>query len=143
MRCFRPGDEVIYVPRHARGNRDHEDCAHGVVAHVGSKYILVRFGNRSTSYSCSPEDLVHAARQDEPSDWQLLARAIVWVALLFVTAALLRGIVAVGAPITLQILAAGLAIAAAIAGVARLWSITGEARRRLRESQAARERGEP
>ena len=31
---FKKGDRVIYIPHHAKGDKNHPDCQHGVVKHT-------------------------------------------------------------------------------------------------------------
>lgn len=64
---FREFDRVIYVPRHAQGDRTHKDCEHGVVSRRGVDNIFVKFDKQikllgfeeACAQSCCPEDLVH------------------------------------------------------------------------------------
>lgn len=56
---YAPGDRVRYVPYHAHGDVTHRDCEDGIVSsinHVGT--IFVRFGQRTTSQGCLPDQLV-------------------------------------------------------------------------------------
>lgn len=63
---FNPGDRVIYIPGHARGDRTHKDCEWGTVSSIGrANNVFVRFDNQvskfgwdgTTSQSCRVEDL--------------------------------------------------------------------------------------
>ena len=59
MSHFQPGDRVLYVPGHARGDPKHPDCQRGTVSSVGTHYVFVRF-NTTAIYgqACDPQDLV-------------------------------------------------------------------------------------
>lgn len=62
---FDVGDEVIYIPNHAHGDRTHEDCEWGRVTSKNEHYIFVLFNNFAarfgkfggTSQACKPENL--------------------------------------------------------------------------------------
>jgi hypothetical protein len=67
MKQFKEGDTIVYIPMHAKGNRNYPDCEHGFVTHV-SKIIgtvYCKFYNRdgtlrtkANSEGCNPDDLV-------------------------------------------------------------------------------------
>lgn len=62
---FKPGDEVIYIPGHAHGDRAHSDSRWGRVSSVNNHCVFVRFNETvaklgwegTTSQGCNPEDL--------------------------------------------------------------------------------------
>ena len=59
---FEIGDRVIYIPRHAGGNRFHPDCEHGEITSMGSgEIIFVRFGNDTNSEGCLAHQLMKEA----------------------------------------------------------------------------------
>lgn len=55
---FAPGDRVRYVPHHALGDRDHEDCEDGTVSSQNGAHVFVRFGSGDTAQACDPDALV-------------------------------------------------------------------------------------
>lgn len=55
---FAPGDLVRYVPHHALGDRDHEDCEDGTVSSQNGANVFVHFGVGETAQACDPESLV-------------------------------------------------------------------------------------
>lgn len=63
---FKPQQRVIYIPRHANGDRTHKDCERGRVSSVNSHYVFVRFNRHvaefgwdgATSMACRREDLI-------------------------------------------------------------------------------------
>lgn len=63
------GMHVVYVPKHANGNRQHPDCEYGVVeskndTHV---YVFVKFKSwHNYGQACRPEDLI-SAHLERPS----------------------------------------------------------------------------
>lgn len=65
LKDFNPGDEVIYVPYHAEGNRKHTDCEWGRVSSVNDHYVFVRFNKTvaklgwegTTSQGCKVDQL--------------------------------------------------------------------------------------
>lgn len=62
---FEPGDEVLYIPEHAKGDREHPDCRWGRVSSSNSSFIFVKFNEQvknlgwegTTSQGCLPEQL--------------------------------------------------------------------------------------
>ena len=59
---FKPGEEVLYVPYHAEGNREHKDCERGWVSSINDFYVFVRFvrdaENRGFgSHACKDDQL--------------------------------------------------------------------------------------
>ena len=42
---FNKGDRVIYVPKHANGNRNHKDCEHGIVYSLTEEFVFVKYDN--------------------------------------------------------------------------------------------------
>lgn len=55
-RDFKPGMRVIYVPRHADGDKHHRDCERGVVSSIGERYVFVIYDQ--IPKATSPNDLV-------------------------------------------------------------------------------------
>lgn len=39
------GAEVVYVPRHAHGDRNHKDCEHGVISSWNDGGVFVKYPN--------------------------------------------------------------------------------------------------
>lgn len=65
--AFKPGMQVLYIPRHANGDPRHPDCEHGIVTSVNQTYVFVRYwrmngsmGPELSSYPAAtdPKDLV-------------------------------------------------------------------------------------
>ena len=58
---FNSGDKVLYIPNHANGDPEHEDCERGIVScssPLGN--VFVNFDdqpNNSSSKGCYPENL--------------------------------------------------------------------------------------
>ncbi len=53
------GDSVKYIPRHAKGDEDHEDCEVGIVSSINSYgTIFVKYGEEYTAKSTRIEALV-------------------------------------------------------------------------------------
>lgn len=55
---FQPGENVLYVPLHAKGDTSHKDCERGVVVLTNELYVFVRYGDRTGSQATTPKDLV-------------------------------------------------------------------------------------
>lgn len=57
---FHAGDRVIYVPNHAKGDTNHDDCEYGVVSSSNSRYVFVIFNDEinRASKACEPRNLV-------------------------------------------------------------------------------------
>lgn len=51
------GSKVTYIPLHANGNAQHEDCEGGVISSWNDKFIFVNYGT-GHSQATRPEDLV-------------------------------------------------------------------------------------
>lgn len=58
MKTYEKEQLVTYVPTHANGNINHEDCERGRVTSQNAHYVFVRFGTDTHSKACRPEDLV-------------------------------------------------------------------------------------
>lgn len=54
---FRPGDKVLYLPTHARGDEGHEDCERGVVTSTNTQLVFVRYKDRVQSQGTYPASL--------------------------------------------------------------------------------------
>ena len=58
-------DRVRYVPNHANGDANHEDCEDGTISSIGSMFVFVKFDKQvsklgwhgATSQSVNPDDL--------------------------------------------------------------------------------------
>jgi len=57
---FKVGDKVIYVPRHAKGDKSHTDCEYGEITSMNDLYYFVRYGKRIHSQATDKGDLIHA-----------------------------------------------------------------------------------
>ncbi len=59
---FTEGESVLYSPGHARGDRTHEDCEHGIVSSQNGVNVFVQYYRNGilqhTAQSTSPEDLL-------------------------------------------------------------------------------------
>ena len=55
---FTKGQRVLYVPYHAHGNQEHEDCERGIVTSTNSEFVFVRYTGRSGSQATQPDQLV-------------------------------------------------------------------------------------
>jgi len=59
---FKPGDRVIYIPRHAHGDSHHPDAEQGVVTSIGTDegqgVVFVRFKG-THGIACAPDSLWH------------------------------------------------------------------------------------
>ena len=55
------GDRVIYVPTHAEGNINHEDCEYGIIKSWNNKFIFVNYVRNGipqmTAQATDPRDL--------------------------------------------------------------------------------------
>ena len=40
---FKKGDRVVYIPLHAKGDRNHKDCEHGIVSSITNKFVFVKY----------------------------------------------------------------------------------------------------
>lgn len=65
VESFNIGDEVVYIPNHAHGDRTHKDCKWGRVSSKNDRFVFVRFNedvatfgwDGATSQACKPENL--------------------------------------------------------------------------------------
>lgn len=55
---FKVGDEVTYIPRHAKNDENHPDRELGRVTSINDEFVFVRYGNKTGSQATSPNDLV-------------------------------------------------------------------------------------
>lgn len=65
---FKKGDQVLYIPRHAKGDKNHPDCEKGIVSSTNYKFVFVKYDNAMcimttgdepyTSKATNPEDLI-------------------------------------------------------------------------------------
>ena len=54
------GEEVIYVPSHANGDVQHQDCERGEITSFNGVHVFVRYGDDDTSKATRYDDLVWA-----------------------------------------------------------------------------------
>ena len=52
------GMRVLFIPRHARGNRQHRDCVRGVVTGKTDTWVFVRYDTDRHSNATAPAYLV-------------------------------------------------------------------------------------
>ena len=56
------GMDVLYIPRHAKGNKKHKDCEHGLVSSINEVTVFVRYYSngelQGTGKSTDPETLI-------------------------------------------------------------------------------------
>lgn len=55
---FKEGMKVAYVPYHAKGDTNHEDCEMGIVTYSNEEVVFVKFGTGSVSQACYADTLV-------------------------------------------------------------------------------------
>jgi len=57
---FYSGMKVIYIPEHAKGDKNHPDCERGTVTAWNEKFVFVKFARNTTGLgkACRPENLV-------------------------------------------------------------------------------------
>ncbi len=41
------GDQIVYIPNHARNNRNHPDCEYGFVTSIGTKIAFCRYWSKA------------------------------------------------------------------------------------------------
>jgi len=71
---FRPGQIVVYVPGHAKGDKNHPDCETGIVSSLNDTNVFVKFNSNvsvlgwdgATAQPCYPDSLVIVDRQGTP-----------------------------------------------------------------------------
>ncbi len=51
------GRFVIYIPGHAKGDRNHKDCERGFITSFNDHSVFVRYGLGSTSAGTGRQDL--------------------------------------------------------------------------------------
>jgi len=77
MTEFMRGDQIIYIPTHAKGDPDHADCEHGFVNSVTTKGVFCRYfwkdkigilRTRRNSERSSPSDLIHSTSSLIPQE---------------------------------------------------------------------------
>lgn len=49
--AFKRGDQVIYIPTHAHGDKEHKDCEYGFVTSSNEKFVFVRYWRRDDPYT--------------------------------------------------------------------------------------------
>jgi hypothetical protein len=59
---FQDGDRVLYIPGHAQGDPNHEDCEMGHVTRSTDKFVFVRFGPNRYPQACDAANLVKLPR---------------------------------------------------------------------------------
>ena len=66
MNDFYRGQQIVYIPNHANGDKGHPDCERGFVTSANEQTVFCRFWhrsdpgilrNRSNSESCRVEDV--------------------------------------------------------------------------------------
>jgi hypothetical protein len=62
------GMPVLYIPRHAQGERTHPDCQQGIVTGKNATHVFVRYGTDRHSNATVPALLVPDAT-DTPGPW--------------------------------------------------------------------------
>lgn len=70
MSDFQHGDRVVYIPGHAKGDRNHPDCERGTVSSANEHAVFVKFDAQlekfgwegTTSQGCNRQDLALIAR---------------------------------------------------------------------------------
>ena len=77
---FKPGDLIRYIPGHAGGDIEHQDCEDGICTSINSTVVFCRFvfnnGNGGNKYAgkwrtianseaCNPDDLVVIVAREE------------------------------------------------------------------------------
>ena len=65
MEKFKPGQQVIYIPNHVAGEREHPDCEQGIVSTVetnedGTQKVWVRYSTGTTGALTPTKNLVPA-----------------------------------------------------------------------------------
>jgi len=63
---FSKGDKVRYVPRHASGDVNHEDCQNGVVSSTNDEWVFVKYDNLDCVMITGDEP--YTAQATDPSD---------------------------------------------------------------------------
>lgn len=71
------GMRVLYLPRHAQGNKNHPDCEEGTVSSINDRFVFVRFDKQvmrfgwsgATSQACVPSDLLHTFVVVDPESY--------------------------------------------------------------------------
>lgn len=56
---FKVGQAVRYVPVHAHGDANHENCENGIVTSINDEYVFVLYNlEGSTSQATNPDNLI-------------------------------------------------------------------------------------
>ena len=59
---FKPGQWVLYIPDHATGDPDHEDCENGIVTDITELFVFVKYISRgelqATAKATHPKNLM-------------------------------------------------------------------------------------
>jgi hypothetical protein len=67
VNSFREGDLVRYIPGHAHGDVEHDDCENGVVTSTRDDIVFVRYGEKVSSQATSASDLRLITRAGLPT----------------------------------------------------------------------------
>lgn len=67
---FSHGDYVLYIPTHARGDRNHKDCERGVVSSVNREHVFVKYDNAMCTMTTGDEP--YTAQATDPDDLVML-----------------------------------------------------------------------
>ena len=62
---FKHGMRVLYVPNHADGNVDHQDCERGVVSSVNEDFVFVKYDCLACTMITGDEPYTSQATQPE------------------------------------------------------------------------------
>jgi len=57
MKTYTKGTPVLYIPNHAKGNRDHVDVERGYVTSTNASYIFACFDSSGRGQACSPHNI--------------------------------------------------------------------------------------
>lgn len=73
---FHPGEEVKYVPAHAKGDLRHPDVERGYVSSINDKYVFVKYIRKGilqeTSQATDPRELIkvlHIPLSGNPNEY--------------------------------------------------------------------------
>ena len=66
---FKKGQRVRYVPRHAHGDENHEDCQEGAVSSTNDRWVFVKYDNLDCRMITGDEP--YTAQATDPNDLRL------------------------------------------------------------------------
>lgn len=62
MHNFKKDDKVKYIPRHAKGDKNHIDCEEGIVSSINDAFVFVRYSRngilQQTAQATNPDNLI-------------------------------------------------------------------------------------